>query len=206
MNAVVFDMDGTLLRLQVDIEEVRLRLAALFAPRGVTAPFRPILRRIHEAAAEAGDPALARAGLAILDEAEARGAARAEAREGAGELIAALRARGVRLGLVTDNGRACVQPALAAAGLPAGAFEAIATRDDVPAPKPDPAGVVAVARALGGAAWYVGDHAKDVQAGRAAAALVPGLRVAFVRGGLGDAPPEGADLVADDLRGLLAAL
>ena len=54
MTGVLFDLDGTLLELDVDIEAVRMALAALFAPHGVTGPFRPILARIDAAAEEAG--------------------------------------------------------------------------------------------------------------------------------------------------------
>jgi HAD superfamily hydrolase (TIGR01549 family) len=197
---VIFDMDGTLLRLDVDIEEVRLRLAARFAPFGVTRPFRPILRRIREAAREAGDPALERAGRAILDEWELRAAAQARPRAGAAEVVAALAARGERLAIVTDNGRACVAAALAAARIPP-VFAAIVTRDDVADPKPDPAGVRAAAAALGdGAPWYVGDHPNDIVAGRAA-----GIRVAALRGGMvADAQLAGADRIIDGLEDVLA--
>lgn len=186
--AVIFDMDGTLLRLDVDIEEVRMRLGALFAPHGVTRPFRPILARIRAAAAEVGDAQLERAGLAILDDWEVRAAQSARARSGAGEVVAALRARGTKLGLVTDNGRACVGAALAAAGIPL-VFDVIVTRDDVPAPKPDPAGIRAAAAVVGARPWYIGDHPKDLEAGRAA-----GVRVAALRGGLAtDAQLAGAE-------------
>jgi HAD superfamily hydrolase (TIGR01549 family) len=203
---VIFDMDGTLLRLDVDIEEVRLKLAALFAPHGVTRPFRPVLARIKAAAIEAGDPSLEAAGLAILSGFEVDAASSARAREGAAKVIATLKDRGAKLAIVTDNGRACVAPALAAAGIPAEAFDAIVTRDDVPAPKPDPAGVRAAAAALGGdPLWYVGDHTKDVEAGRAA-----GVRVAAIRGtpglGRGGLVPDEqlrADRLIDELAGVL---
>ena len=63
--AYVLDMDGALLNLELDIEDVRLRLAALFGPYGITRPFRPILPRILAAAHEAGgdEAALRRDGL-----------------------------------------------------------------------------------------------------------------------------------------------
>jgi phosphoglycolate phosphatase len=211
-RAILFDMDGTLLRLDVDIEEARLALAAKFGPLGVTRPFRPILRRIRESAAEAaaagkGDrAALEREGLAILDRFEVAAAERARVRDGAVEIIMALAARHIALGLVTDNGRACVAPALRSAGIDPSLFTS-ATRDDVPAPKPDPAGVVQVARALGASsAWYIGDHPKDVEAGRAARAVVPGLHVAALTGGLAtreELTAAGADVVLDDLRRVL---
>jgi len=173
-------MDGALLRLDVDIEEVRTRLGALFAPRGVTRPFRPILRRIREAAREVGDPSLEAAGLAILSEWEVRAAASAHARAGVASVIEALAARGDRLGLVTDNGGACVAPALAAAGLPA-VFASIGTRDDAPSGKG--AALARVLSALGdGETWYVIDHASEAELGRAA-----GIHVAAFAGGGGAA-------------------
>jgi HAD superfamily hydrolase (TIGR01549 family) len=178
-------MDGTLLRLEVDIEEVRLRLAALFRPYGVTRPFRPILVRLREAAGD--DSALLAKALAILDAFEVAAAQAARARAGAIDAVQTLVGRGIRLGLVTDNGRACVPVALRAIGLDPGVFAAVVTRDDVALPKPDPAGLLACARALGVRAeestWYVGDHPKDVSAARAASAELSGLRVAAVRGG-----------------------
>jgi phosphoglycolate phosphatase len=210
----LFDMDGTLLRLEVDIEEARLRLASLFAPYGVTRPFRPILRRIGEAAGEAaargGDAAALRArGLAILDELEVAAASSARPRPGAVAALAALAGQGAALAVVTDNGRACARPALAAAGFDPAVFSAIVTRDDVPAPKPDPAGIVAAARALGdaGEIWYVGDHPRDVEAARAAASSVPGLKVIAILGGHAaekDLRAAGADRVLPDLAGLVA--
>jgi HAD superfamily hydrolase (TIGR01549 family) len=201
---VIFDLDGTLLRLDVDIEEVRQRLGALFGPHGVTAPFRPILVRIPAAAREAAtrgadETAMRRAGFAILDEWEVRAAESARARPGAAAVLEALAGRGVRLGLVTNNGRACLAPALASAGLRGDLFAATVTRDDVPLPKPDPAGIVQVAAALGvDDVWYIGDHQIDVDAGRAARARLPGLRVAGLRGASG-VTFSGADQVIDRL-------
>src|SRR5262245_18109221 len=98
------------MRLEVDIEEVRLRLAALFGPLGVTRPFRPILRRIREATAEAGGGAelLARA-YGIVDELELQGAERARPRPGAVELVDALAARGIPMSVFSERGRRAAQ-------------------------------------------------------------------------------------------------
>jgi N-acetyl-D-muramate 6-phosphate phosphatase len=216
--AVVFDMDGTLLRLDVDIEEVRTRLAALFAPHGVTAPFRPILRRLREAAVEAeaagGDSVkLLAQGLAILDEWEVKAARSARARQGGPALTADLHAAGVKLAVVTDNGRACVGPALSSSGYDPSIFTILVTRDDVDLPKPHPDGVVKAVRALGAAAptWYVGDHKKDVEAGIGAVQMLGSastVHVAALAGGLGsdaELAGAGAEKVLtslDEVRGL----
>ncbi|HKA88168.1 MAG TPA: HAD-IA family hydrolase [Haliangiales bacterium] len=191
---VIFDMDGALLRVQVDVEEVRQRLAALFAPHGVARPFRPILATLRAAARDARRPELEREGLAILADWEVRGSAGARARDGAVDATAALARAGVPLGIVTDVGRAAVVPALRAAGLDPVRFTAIVTRDDVPAPKPDPAMVRRAAEELGGTpTWYIVDHQKDIDAGRAA-----GVRVAALVGDLNSL--RGADVVVASLR------
>jgi phosphoglycolate phosphatase-like HAD superfamily hydrolase len=176
---VIFDMDGALLRLDVDLEEVRLRLRELFAPHGVTQPFRPILRRIREAARAVGDPDLERAGREILSTWEVRAAASARAREGAARVLAALDARGERLGLLTDAGRDAVPLALATAGLPP-VFDAVVTRDDVAEPKPDAAGLRRLVDLLGpGEIWYIVDHPREAETGKKL-----GVRVAALGGGL----------------------
>jgi phosphoglycolate phosphatase-like HAD superfamily hydrolase len=201
--AYVFDMDGALLDLQLDIEEVRLRLAALFGPFGITRPFRPILPRIlaaaHEAAAAGGgEEALRREGLAILTAEEVRGAGSARARAGAAEALAALAAAGSPLGLYTSRARAAVAPALAAAGLGAIGFGVVVAREDAE-PRPSPAGLVLALETLARPdAWYVTAHAQDLELGRAARARWPGLAVAMVGGG-----GAAADRVVGDLRELL---
>ena len=146
-RAVVFDMDGTLLWLDVDIAAVRGELSALFAPSGFRDPFRPVLQRIDEAAQLAGCDDAERArwrlrGRAVIDAAEVDAARSARPATGAVDALAALAALDdggdVALGLVTDNGAACVHPALAAAGLPAVSFGTVITRDDLTMGKPSP--------------------------------------------------------------------
>jgi phosphoglycolate phosphatase-like HAD superfamily hydrolase len=173
---LIFDMDGPLLRLDVDLEEVRIRLGALFAPRGIVRPFRPVLRRIREAATEVGDPSLEAAGLAILSEWECRAAASARPRPGAAMVVSALAARGDRLALLTDLGRACIPLALDSANIPVAAWQSIVTRDDVPQGKPDPSGLRRAVLDLGGGpTWYVVDHRREAETGRGLGLLVAAL-------------------------------
>jgi phosphoglycolate phosphatase len=205
----VFDMDGTLLRLPVDIEEARQRVAALYAPHGVTRPFRPILQRILDGAKEAGKPELAPQAYRILDDLEVAGAAEAKGAPHAADVVAKLAARGDKLGLVTDNGAACVPVALRAAGIDPAVFTAVWTRDRG-APKPSPEGLLHVLDALGegGEAWYVGDHPRDLEAGKGARARYPQLKLAAVKTGLAQESQlakAGADRVIDRLDGLVTS-
>ena len=96
--------------------------------------------------------------------------------DGVREMLAALRTAGYPLGLVTGKGRHAWQ--VTEREMDLGDFAVVVTDDDVTAPKPDPEGLIAAARALGfppGDVVYVGDSAIDVQAGRAA-----GMRTAAV--------------------------
>ena len=190
-GGVLFDLDGTLLDLPVDIEPVRREVERLLREAGDGGPARPLLDaidRADRAAAGQGGGRLRARARALLDAAELAAAPRARARPGAVGAAAALARRGLRLAIVTDNGRACLAPALAAAGLDAFAWHAV-TRDDVARPKPSPDGVVAAARAMcpaGGALWFAGDTPRDLAACRAAAGeLGPAFRLhaAAVLGG-----------------------
>lgn len=88
----------------------------------------------------------------------------------AGETLAALKARGNRLALLTASRRRFVQPVLESAGI-AGLFDLMLTVEDVRRHKPDPEVLFKALERLGasaGEALLVGDSDKDIQAGRAA--------------------------------------
>lgn len=96
--------------------------------------------------------------------------------DGVPEMLAALRAAGYPLGVVTGKGRHAWQVTDREMGL--GDFTVVVTDDDVAAPKPDPQGLLAAAEALGlppGDIVYVGDSLSDLEAARAA-----GMRTAAV--------------------------
>jgi len=95
-----------------------------------------------------------------------------EAFPGARETVDALKARGVRIAVVTSKRRRMAERTLACCGL-AGAFDVVVCADDVECGKPDPEPVrLAIARlGLEGSAariLFVGDAPYDIEAGRAA--------------------------------------
>lgn len=95
---------------------------------------------------------------------------------GVREMLAALRAVGYRLGLVTGKGREAWELTEAVYGL--GPWEVVITDGDVSAPKPHPEGILTALDRLGAdprAAAYFGDGAGDLRAGRSA-----GVRVGAV--------------------------
>ncbi len=188
--SVAFDLDGTLLDLPVDIESARAEIAAMFGELGYHEPMRPILDAINRAAASVAKrdeeiyPLIIRA-RGILDRAEVAAAENATIRPGATQAIESLRRLRIPLGIVTNNSRACIVPALAALGYTTSDF-VVSTRDEVRRPKPAPDGLIRVAAKIANAdenMWYVGDSPVDISAAVAANPQVaPNLRAIAVPG------------------------
>jgi HAD superfamily hydrolase (TIGR01509 family) len=199
--AVVFDNDG----LTLDTEQAWTRAEeALFTRYGrafTDDHKRDLLGTSRAVAAAKLEGHLGRpgAGAALMDELHEivmaeldRGA---PARPGARELVAALRAAGVPVGLATNSARDFADKALGGAGL-LGAFDVTVSADEVPRPKPAPDLYLAAARALGAAP---GDCvALEDSATGVAAAKAAGMTVVGVPSFPGVELPE-ADLIATSL-------
>ncbi|AZL72196.1 HAD family hydrolase [Pseudomonas oryziphila] len=186
----VFDMDGTLTVAVHDFAAIR---EALDIPAE-----HDILT--HLAALPASEAA---AKHAWLLEHERDLAIASQASEGAVELVRELAGRGCRLAILTRNARELAHVTLEAIGL-ADCFpiEHVLGRDEA-TPKPDPDGLLQIARAWAvapGEMVMVGDYRFDLDCGRAA-----GTRTVLVN--LPDNPwPELADWHVADCRALRALL
>jgi pyrophosphatase PpaX len=91
--------------------------------------------------------------------------------DGVNETLLALRARGLRLGVVTSKALRGTELSLAACGLEPDWFEVVVTSDEPVPHKPDPAPLNLALERLGEgpeSAAYVGDSVWDIRAGRAA--------------------------------------
>ena len=177
-EAVLFDMDGTLVDSTAVVERHWARWAAR---RGVD--LAAVLAISH------GRPTLDTLSLiapqwataeeaAGLDAAEASDSAGLAAVPGARELAAALPR--ARWAVVTSAGRTLARARLAAAGLPLPAV--LVTADDVSPGKPSPAGYLEAARRLSvrpERCLVFEDAPVGVQAGIAAGAMVVGMTTTF---------------------------
>lgn len=89
--------------------------------------------------------------------------------DGIPEVLDAIRAAGVPLGMVTGKSRRAWEITSAAVAI--GPFDVLVFDDDVRAPKPDPHGLEIALEALGAdpaGGYYVGDNVSDARAARAA--------------------------------------
>lgn len=182
LQAVVFDLDGTLLdSFQSHLEIYQATLASFGI--GLTPPefrrlYTPNWNEFYRAVGlppRHWDAASAR----WLREATAH---RPQPFPGAADALRRLRRR-FRLGLVTAGSRVRVRADLDRGGITDG-FEIVVTADDVAQPKPDPEGLLAALGALGVAperALYVGDTDSDYEFARAAGVAFVGVTSGFTR-------------------------
>lgn len=202
---VIFDFDNTLIDSRIDFTTLRQQLVDRMAGAGIAAPRDELLRLpIAEivARAEATIPVIAGELWATIERFEEDGMQDAAVMPHAPEVLAALRAEGHTLAILTNNARPATTRMLTHHGLHS-FFDLTVTRDDVPAMKPDPAGVRFILSRTppGASVILVGDSWID---GRAA--IDAGIR--FI--GFGDRRTEvearGIHPWAwiTDLRGLLA--
>ena len=184
-QAVIFDMDGTLTRQNLDFDVIKQEIG--LGPEPVLESMMR-MRPTDRARAEA-----------ILERHEAVAAASSELQPGAGHVVSTIRSRGIAAALMTRNSRKSVEMFQARHGL---TFDLIWTRENGPM-KPSPEPIFRICSELAVRppdTWVVGDFRFDIICGTAAGART----VLFVEAGREhpDWAAE-ADYVIDDLLELL---
>jgi HAD superfamily hydrolase (TIGR01549 family) len=209
-SGVLFDIDGTLVTFNFDVQGSRRALFAELSQLGfdvsalnLTSPTQSVIDAAREQVTSGrvkADFGLVRKRLfSILDEFELESGKSVSAFPEARDVLASLRIKSVKLGVLTNSGRRAASRILDSSAL-SGFFDFVLTRDDVDAMKPRPEGVN---RALALFALpkekvvYVGDSPYDIMAAKAA-----GLKVISVA--TGNYTPErlrneGADGVVGSL-------
>ena len=171
-DAVIFDLDGTLAdTIPLIVSSFNAAVGPVagraFSLTEVIAKFGPpdsgmLLKEVGEERAEAVDEvyhahyAANHGGVVVF--------------EGVREMLEAIRAAGLAMGVMTGKGRRTADITLRELGW-ADLFPAVITGDEAVRPKPAPDGVLEVARLLGvepSRCAFVGDSPGDVKAGRAA--------------------------------------
>lgn len=184
-QAVIFDMDGTLIRQNLDFDLIR---------REIGLGEGPVLEAIAKMSVDEASRA-----AGILERHEAVAAEACELQDGAVEVVEALRSRAISVALMTRNSRRSVDVFLEKHRL---AFDLIWTREDGPM-KPSPEPIFRICSRLDvrpAEAWAVGDFHYDIICGARAGAKT----VLFVEPGRERPDYAGeADYVIGDLRELL---
>ncbi len=212
IKAVIFDMDGTLVDTLTDLTHLVNLTLRRFGRREIS---RDAVRRftgdgakslIERSLRESGDTS--RFDEIFTSYSEAYNACpiyKLAPYDGIPEALAALRARGVRLAVLTNKPQG---PALAIVEkfFP-GIFDIVQGDDGRHALKPDPAAALDILPRLGASraeAAFVGDSSIDVRTGVAAGLYTVGVTWGFRD--RADLEQNGASVILDDPRDLPAAL
>lgn len=211
VRAVLFDLDGTLVETNIDFPLMRREMLAIGERYGIAAEDlqgRDILAMVDAIVAHLSldsreDEAqrVREEAYRRLEEIEMAHCHETRVIPGAVELVNALRAADIKVGVVTRNCRSSVLHSLDVCGI---SPDVLLTRDDVPRPKPHPDHLQQAMELLGTTpeqTVMIGDHWMDVQGGKAAHTrtigfLHPDRPAEFFQ----VSPP---DLVINDLRELL---
>jgi phosphoglycolate phosphatase len=212
LQAVFFDLDGTLVDSAPDLVVAmqRLRAESGEAPVDVSAighvvskGGRAMLRRGFP---QADDAQIERLLPRFLDLYADTIATHTRTYPGIDDVLAALEARAIRWGVVTNKPGRLARSLLAAIGLDA-RCAALVSGDCLPLRKPDPAPLLhacALAQVAADASVYVGDDMRDIETGRRAGMRTIAAAWGYLDGE--DAATWGADVVAAGPEDLLEAL
>lgn len=214
VDAVLFDLDGTLVETNIDFALMRREMTALAVEAGVPADelqgldiLAALTRAVDflKANGRCADAERVRVrGASILRRIELRHASETQEIAFARELLRDLRNRGIRTGIVTRNCRAASELSLRIAGLRA---DTMICREDTNNHKPHPQPILLALRRLQADprnSIMVGDHIMDVQAGKAAGMKTIGfLREDRPRDFFANVAP---DVIAHSLKEVLDAI
>ena len=189
IEAVVLDLDGTLIHTTVDFPRMRERLLAELGTRGVPPPFidprdtivSNVARAIgflRSAGRGEEETELRQRVGRLMDLTEMEKVSETMPVEGAGACLAALKGRGLRTAVLTRGSRRYATEALRYADLDG--FDAMVCRDDHPEEEAKPNGkaMERVALLLGSSpekCLVVGDHLIDLTCARACSAPFVGV-------------------------------
>lgn len=203
-------MDGTLVTFNFDVQGSRRALFAELSrlgfdvsKLGLTSPTQSVIdtarSQVTSGGVRADFPSVKKRLFSILDNFELESAKSVHAFPGAREVLAELRARSMKLAVLTNSGRKASSRILERSSL-SGLFDFVLTRDDVDAMKPSPEGVTKAVSMFAlpkDRVVYVGDSPYDIMAAKAA-----GLKVVSVATGnytVEKLRSEGADEVVGSL-------
>ncbi|OPY06873.1 MAG: Phosphoglycolate phosphatase [Syntrophaceae bacterium PtaB.Bin038] len=204
LEAVVFDFDGTLALLNIDFRAMRRDIVDLASSYGIGDDGMErlfVLEMIEEMSRRIGRKSPGRQGafsdlaLRRVADRELAGAAYSFLFPDVRKMLAELRRRGIKTGVLTRN---CLEAVRAVFPDIGNYSDAVVTRDDTERVKPHPDHIRAVLRLLDAepsTSAMVGDHPMDIRVGKAVGALAVGVLTGY--SAAADLREAGADLILE---------
>ncbi|HRT27626.1 MAG: HAD family hydrolase [Syntrophobacterales bacterium] len=187
-KAIIFDFDGTLVKLGLDFPLMRASVLDLLLSYGVAPDGLDGLyvlemieagrKMIEEASPGEGDRFFQKAYEAIR-QIEVAGARRGELVTGVRDMLSSLKERGIAVGIATRN---CRDAVLESFPDIQSFCDTLVTRESTRRVKPDPEQILIALRALhvdASLSAMVGDHPMDIEAGRRAGSFTVGVLTGY---------------------------
>ncbi|MEM3054721.1 MAG: HAD family hydrolase [Candidatus Bathyarchaeia archaeon] len=205
IRAVVFDLDGTIVKFNIDFRAVRAEVRSLLLKEGMPASVLSINESIFEMLKKmeifmknngkttAKIEEVRRKALAIAENHELEAAKTTSLQPGVKEILKALKDMGLRVGICTVNSQKSVDYILKKFKI-SEFFDAVTTRDDVRNVKPNTEHLEATLKALGvnpKEALVVGDSPADMKCAKELGVIAVALPTGM------SAPKELADAGAN---------
>ncbi len=202
IKAVLFDFDGTLAVINIDFLLMRKEILEIIAAYGIPADglsglFALEMVEVGRELIVRRDPGLEDAYLRetsdLIRDMELKGARGGRLFSGVRQMLTALKAAGIRTGVVTRN---CLEAVTEIFPDIHDFCGAVVTRETAGKVKPHPGHLIAALqhlRILPGDAAMVGDHPMDVQSGKTAGAFTVGVLTGY--GDWASLREAGADLI-----------
>ena len=182
MKAVIFDLDETLIHCRVDFKKMKALTIGFLQQSGVTPGLlndgmlnfeimRLAVADLRGKSFSENAIRRVRANVTkIMNNVELESLGGVTAMEGAKETLKALKSRGLKIGIMTNGCHEYAEKVLSKVGLDR-YVDAVAARDDVEKPKPDPEHAFHLLKLLGVSATealFIGDHWLDAECAKRA--------------------------------------
>ncbi|HDL15493.1 MAG TPA: HAD family hydrolase [Euryarchaeota archaeon] len=205
-EAVFFDLDGTLVMLGVNWENLRGELHTLFIKYGIDMDFRPMLSKVEDALSiistkfpEKEAKMAKEVAYGIIEAHEVRGAMNSKLIESARDIIGFLKEKGCYIGIISRNSRRTIEVALENHKI--SDIDIIVSREDTSLIKPHPDQIFAAFKRLEVKNPYgimVGDHPFDIVSGKSAGIITVGVLTGV--GTEKELRDAGADYIFENLK------
>ena len=142
IRVIIFDFDGTLIRLNLNGDRIREKLTSYFQKFGLDLYIRPIYPRIFEALKKLGKTRtdeevkkIRQEAYALMEKEELKSLENAELVSGAKEVLDQIKKENIKIAIVSVNGRAVIKETFKKFGFTVP--DQIVSRDDLSVVKPD---------------------------------------------------------------------
>lgn len=173
LKAVLFDMDGTLITLGLDMDRIRKKVSEIFLPYGIKDDFIPILEKIETLCSKIKNgEKIKNTAFKVIEEEEIKASETSKLITHADKVLEKLKRKKIKTALITRNCRTATINALRKHNI-LEFFDVIITRDDGKW-KPDPFPIIKAIKYFGISpkeALIVGDHPYDIIAGKRAGVI-----------------------------------